>query len=165
MAARFPCSARRAPGPAAHPACLPVPVCGHLVFTPCLHSGLPRSASSPAMHLLHHFNSQRLAAACRFPQPAPPDHPWRTMPRHAMTPHYSGTTLDAQARGLCACRGKQPRPAPQPSLAPNQFCSLFCVIRGAHTCSTRAFALQPSQLSLQITVELRNGCRPRCSPP
>eukprot|EP01129_Flabellula_baltica_P001767 TRINITY_DN11686_c0_g1_i1.p1 TRINITY_DN11686_c0_g1~~TRINITY_DN11686_c0_g1_i1.p1 ORF type:complete len:400 (-),score=73.73 TRINITY_DN11686_c0_g1_i1:30-1229(-) len=33
-----------------------------------------------------------------FPQPAPPDHPWRQMPRHAMTPHYSGTTLDAQAR-------------------------------------------------------------------
>eukprot|EP01083_Nonionella_stella_P015160 42430_1 len=33
-----------------------------------------------------------------FPQPAPKDHPWRTMPNHAMTPHYSGTTLDAQAR-------------------------------------------------------------------
>jgi len=33
-----------------------------------------------------------------FPQPAVPDHPWRQMPRHAMTPHYSGTTLDAQAR-------------------------------------------------------------------
>lgn len=33
-----------------------------------------------------------------FPQPAAPDHPWRSMPRHALTPHYSGTTLDAQAR-------------------------------------------------------------------
>lgn len=33
-----------------------------------------------------------------FPQPAPKDHPWRTMLRHAMTPHYSGNTLDAQAR-------------------------------------------------------------------
>ena len=22
-----------------------------------------------------------------FPQPAPKDHPWRTMPNHAMTPH------------------------------------------------------------------------------
>jgi len=33
-----------------------------------------------------------------FPQPAPASHPWRTMPRHAMTPHYSGTTLSAQAR-------------------------------------------------------------------
>jgi len=33
-----------------------------------------------------------------YPQPAPPDHPWRKMPHHGMTPHYSGTTLDAQAR-------------------------------------------------------------------
>lgn len=33
-----------------------------------------------------------------FPQPAPKDHPWRTMPNHAMTPHTSGTTLSAQAR-------------------------------------------------------------------
>jgi len=33
-----------------------------------------------------------------FPQPAARDHPWRKMPRHALTPHYSGTTLDAQAR-------------------------------------------------------------------
>lgn len=33
-----------------------------------------------------------------FPQPAPKTHPWRLMPRHALTPHVSGTTLDAQAR-------------------------------------------------------------------
>ena len=33
-----------------------------------------------------------------FPQPAPRDHPWRTMPNHAMTPHTSGTSLSAQAR-------------------------------------------------------------------
>ncbi|WP_028223322.1 NAD-dependent formate dehydrogenase [Paraburkholderia oxyphila] len=33
-----------------------------------------------------------------FPQPAPPDHPWRTMPFNGMTPHISGTTLSAQAR-------------------------------------------------------------------
>src|SRR5215210_4189218 len=32
------------------------------------------------------------------PQPAPPDHPWRTMPNHAITPHVSGTTLEAQKR-------------------------------------------------------------------
>jgi formate dehydrogenase len=31
-------------------------------------------------------------------QPAPEDHPWRTMPNNGMTPHTSGTTLDAQAR-------------------------------------------------------------------
>ena len=33
-----------------------------------------------------------------YPQPAPPDHPWRRMPKHAMTPHVSGTTLEAQRR-------------------------------------------------------------------
>ena len=33
-----------------------------------------------------------------FPQPAPSDHPWRNMPNHAMTPHVSGTTLEAQQR-------------------------------------------------------------------
>jgi len=33
-----------------------------------------------------------------FPQPASRIHPWRHMPRHAMTPHVSGTTLSAQAR-------------------------------------------------------------------
>ena len=32
-----------------------------------------------------------------FPQPAPKDHPWRTMPHHGMTPHISGTSLSAQA--------------------------------------------------------------------
>ena len=33
-----------------------------------------------------------------FPQPAPPDHPWRTMPHNGMTPHISGSSLSAQAR-------------------------------------------------------------------
>merc|ERR1711887_286651 len=33
-----------------------------------------------------------------FPQPLPKDHPWRSMPWHAMTPHTSGTTLSAQQR-------------------------------------------------------------------
>jgi len=33
-----------------------------------------------------------------YPQPAPPNHPWRKMPHHAMTPHVSGTTLEAQRR-------------------------------------------------------------------
>ena len=28
-----------------------------------------------------------------FPQPAPKDHPWRTMPHHGMTPHISGSSL------------------------------------------------------------------------
>ncbi len=33
-----------------------------------------------------------------FPQPAPKDHPWRTMAHHGMTPHISGSSLSAQAR-------------------------------------------------------------------
>jgi formate dehydrogenase len=39
-----------------------------------------------------------------FPQPAPRDHPWRTMPHHGMTPHISGTTLSAQARYAAGTR-------------------------------------------------------------
>merc|ERR1711881_733474 len=39
-----------------------------------------------------------------FPQPAPPDHPWRDMPWQAMTPHTSGTTLSAQARYAAGVR-------------------------------------------------------------
>src|SRR2546422_730867 len=39
-----------------------------------------------------------------FPQPAPKDHPWRTMPNHGMTPHVSGTSLSAQARYAAGTR-------------------------------------------------------------
>ena len=39
-----------------------------------------------------------------FPQPAPNDHLWRTMPNHAMTPHTSGTSLSAQARYAAGVR-------------------------------------------------------------
>ena len=39
-----------------------------------------------------------------FPQPAPQDHPWRTMPHHGMTPHTSGTSLSAQARYAAGTR-------------------------------------------------------------
>ncbi len=39
-----------------------------------------------------------------FPQPAPPDHPWRAMPHHGMTPHTSGTSLSAQARYAAGTR-------------------------------------------------------------
>jgi formate dehydrogenase len=41
-----------------------------------------------------------------YPQPAPADHPWRRMPNHAMTPHTSGTSLEAQKRysdGIYEC--------------------------------------------------------------
>lgn len=39
-----------------------------------------------------------------FPQPAPKDHPWRSMPHHGMTPHISGTSLSAQARYAAGVR-------------------------------------------------------------
>ncbi len=39
-----------------------------------------------------------------FPQPAPDDHPWRTMPHHGMTPHTSGTSLSAQTRYAAGTR-------------------------------------------------------------
>ena len=39
-----------------------------------------------------------------FPQPAPQDHPWRTMPWHGMTPHTSGSSLSAQARYAAGTR-------------------------------------------------------------
>lgn len=50
-----------------------------------------------------------------YPQPAPRDHPWRTMPHHAMTPHVSGTSLEAQKRyaeGIreCVARFLEGRP-------------------------------------------------------
>ena len=53
-----------------------------------------------------------------YPQPAPKDHPWRHMPNHAMVPHYSGTTLEAQARysnGIkdCLSRFLENRPLEQ----------------------------------------------------
>src|SRR5215510_4948367 len=39
-----------------------------------------------------------------FPQPAPGDHPWRSMPHHGMTPHISGSSLSAQARYAAGTR-------------------------------------------------------------
>ena len=39
-----------------------------------------------------------------FPQPAPRDHPWRTMPHHGMTPHISGTSLSGQTRYAAGVR-------------------------------------------------------------
>ncbi|MGY5126952.1 NAD-dependent formate dehydrogenase [Streptomyces nigrescens] len=53
------------------------------------------------------LNSGRLAGYAGdvwYPQPPPPDHPWRTMPYEAMTPHVSGTTLSAQTRYAAGTR-------------------------------------------------------------
>jgi formate dehydrogenase len=39
-----------------------------------------------------------------YPQPAPVEHPWRTMPHNGMMPHVSGTSLSAQARYAAGTR-------------------------------------------------------------
>jgi formate dehydrogenase len=39
-----------------------------------------------------------------YPQPAPANHPWRSMPFEGMTPHMSGTSLSAQARYAAGTR-------------------------------------------------------------
>ena len=56
-------------------------------------SARSRAASSPGY-----------AGDVWFPQPAPSDHPWRTMPHHGMTPHISGSSLSAQARYAAGTR-------------------------------------------------------------
>jgi formate dehydrogenase len=39
-----------------------------------------------------------------YPQPAPADHPWRSMPHQGMTPHISGSSRSAQARYAAGTR-------------------------------------------------------------
>jgi len=57
-----------------------------------------RDAIADALHSGHLAG---YAGDVWFPQPPQPDHPWRSMPNHAMTPHMSGTSLSAQHR-YCA---------------------------------------------------------------
>ncbi len=57
--------------------------------------------------LVEALNSGRLAGYAGdvwYPQPAPGDHPWRTMPHNGMTPHTSGTSLSPQARYAAGTR-------------------------------------------------------------
>lgn len=57
--------------------------------------------------LVDALNSGQLAGYAGdvwYPQPAPADHPWRTMPHNGMTPHTSGTSLSAQARYAAGTR-------------------------------------------------------------
>src|SRR6202012_2050904 len=57
--------------------------------------------------IVRNLQSGRLAvyaAGVWPPQPAPADHPWRTMPYHGMTPHISGSSLSAQTRYAAGTR-------------------------------------------------------------
>ena len=67
-----------------------------------LRSGRRRGARARAA------SSPGYAGDVWFPQPAPRDHPWRTMPHHGMTPHTSGSSLSAQAR-YAAGHARDPR--------------------------------------------------------
>ena len=58
---------------------------------------LALESSSPGHEVLKPGQAQD-AGDTWYPQPAPADHPWRAMPRHALTIHYSGMTVEAQAR-------------------------------------------------------------------
>ena len=61
-------------------------------------------ASRPSQRRYAAASSAGYAGDVWFPQPPPADHPWRTMPNNAMTPHVSGTTLSAQARYAAGTR-------------------------------------------------------------
>jgi formate dehydrogenase len=57
--------------------------------------------------IVHALESGQLAGYAGdvwFPQPAPADHPRRTMPNHGMTPHVSGSSLSAQTRYAAGTR-------------------------------------------------------------
>ena len=67
---------------------------------------MPTSSTSPAelLEALEEGHLGGYAGDVWYPEPAPPDHPWRRMPRHALTPHVSGTTLEAQKRYAAGVR-------------------------------------------------------------
>ncbi len=57
--------------------------------------------------IAHALKTGRLAGYAGdvwFPQPAPADHPWRTMPHNGMPPHMSGASLSGQAHYAAGTR-------------------------------------------------------------
>ena len=66
-----------------------------------------RGAIADTMAIVRALESGQLAGYAGdvwAPQPAPADHPWRTMPHHGMTPHVSGASLPSQARYAAGTR-------------------------------------------------------------
>jgi len=64
-------------------------------------AGAPATYARDNLPKLESLESGQLAGYAGdvwFPQPASKDLPWRKMPHHGMTPHYSGSTLSAQVR-------------------------------------------------------------------
>ena len=66
--------------------------------------GRRSATATPIVRALESGQLAGYAGDVWFPQPAPPDHPWRTMPHHGMTPHISGSSLSAQARYAAGTR-------------------------------------------------------------
>jgi formate dehydrogenase len=65
-----------------------------------------RGAIADTDAISHALESEQLAGYAGdvwFPQPAPPDHPWRGA-HHSMTPHTPGTSLAGQARYAAGTR-------------------------------------------------------------
>src|ERR1700730_3973100 len=85
-----------------------VRVCDVVTINAPLHpetEGLFNDALIAKMkHGAYLVNTARYAGDVWCPQPAPRDHPWRTMPFEAMTPHISGSSLSAQARYAAGVR-------------------------------------------------------------
>ena len=113
-----------------------------------------------------------------YPQPAPKDHPWRTMPNHAMTPHYSGTTLDAQVLNPVAT-SSHPQHVPAAFLPPaaasgccgnallqrGNFCtySVCCMHRHATQPVQRRSCGAPSRASRSIPLTSLCRCGKSCT--
>ena len=84
-----------------------------------------------------------------FPQPAPRDHPWRTMPHHGMTPHTSGTSLFAQARYAAGAREIL-----EYYFSGRPIRNEYLIVEGGKLAGT-------GQHSLQRGVDLNRGCEQR----
>jgi len=69
---------------------------GHIGGKTIARKSVIISRHFPIMLNIHLSDLSGYSGDVWFPQPAPKDHPWRYMPNQAMTPHISGTTIDAQ---------------------------------------------------------------------
>ena len=68
-------------------------------------------------------------------QPPSKDHPWKQMPNQAMTPHTSGTTLDAQVSLTF------PPPAPFSLLTFSCLYTIVVTLQGLADCVARLYCI------------------------
>jgi hypothetical protein len=77
---------------------------GQTTPTPDAIDFTPRELLGDVTGALSQASLPATRAMCGTPSPRRPDHPWRTMRHHGMTPHTSGTSLSAQARYAAGTR-------------------------------------------------------------